>query len=262
MEVNLYSVSSKELIMQSVNIFEGALWPIRFHSKFVSKLSSFMPNEIEYVLSFVYLLADGQFYGKKFFQTCKHLGEYGYVVPLDYNTLPKNRFFNMKIFREKNMLFSVGVEKKPIFKSGVIKRYEYNNYIMILDIVSDQLVENPKKLDEAINRFIDNLKEDVAKKDHGDEVILEDKKNENNKGSYLFEEVINSYLNQAELYPTVFDPKIKHHFYPIVFKTVYVSANENESLIFDKEMKRWVNKDYHDQAERRALNLYQRKVNE
>ena len=34
----------------------------------------------------------------------------------------------------------------------------------------------------------------------------------------------------------------------MVFKTAYVSANENESLIFDKEMKRWVNKDYHDQA--------------
>ncbi len=74
----------------------------------------------------------------------------------------------MKVFREKNLLFNVGVEKIPIVRGGVIKRYEYSSYIQILDILTDQISENPQKLEETVQRFLEQLKLDVAKKDHGE----------------------------------------------------------------------------------------------
>lgn len=73
----------------------------------------------------------------------------------------------MKIFREKTLLFNVGVEKMPIVRGGVIKRYEYNNYIQILDILADTVTENPNKLEEAVYRFLEGIQQDVAKRDHG-----------------------------------------------------------------------------------------------
>lgn len=79
----------------------------------------------------------------------------------------------MKIFREKNVLFHIGVEKIPVVKSGIIKRYEFQNYIQFLDIVTDQISENPKKLLEAITRFQKIVEEDVAKRDHSDELSIE-----------------------------------------------------------------------------------------
>lgn len=59
----------------------------------------------------------------------------------------------MKIYREKNLLFNVGVEKKPIVRSGIIKRYEYTQYIQILDVLTDMVTENPNKLEETVQRF-------------------------------------------------------------------------------------------------------------
>lgn len=56
----------------------------------------------------------------------------------------------------------------PIVRGGVIKRYEYNNYIQILDILADTITENPQKLEEAVARFVEGLQQDVAKRDHGE----------------------------------------------------------------------------------------------
>ena len=75
-------------------------------------------------------------------------------------------FMVCKIFREKNVFLQVGVEKIPIIKNGVIKRYEYKNYLQFLDILGDMYVENKNKLDERINVFRDQIFTDVARKDH------------------------------------------------------------------------------------------------
>ena len=64
LDINLYTVSNEELLYKSWNIFKGALWPIRFHSKFASRLVSYQENQILYVLSFVYLIAMGNFFPK------------------------------------------------------------------------------------------------------------------------------------------------------------------------------------------------------
>lgn len=56
----------------------------------------------------------------------------------------------------------------PIVRGGVIKRYEYNSYIQILDILTDQIAENPQKLEETVQRFLEQLQLDVAKRDHGE----------------------------------------------------------------------------------------------
>ena len=66
------------------------------------------------------------------------------------------------------MLFMAGVEKMPIVRGGVIKRYEYNSYIQILDILTDQIAQNPQKLEETVQRFLEQLQLDVAKRDHGE----------------------------------------------------------------------------------------------
>lgn len=57
------------------------------------------------------------------------------------------------------MLIHIGVEKIPVVSRNnkVIKRYEFNNYIQFLDILGDQIVENPKKLDERLKLFVDKI---------------------------------------------------------------------------------------------------------
>ena len=89
------------------------------------------------------MISKGNFHGR----SSKEVGgSFGYVTPIEAKTIPHNRFFSFKIFREKNIIFNVGVEKIPIVRSSVIKRYEYRNYLQFLDIVTDQISENPKKL--------------------------------------------------------------------------------------------------------------------
>lgn len=51
-------------------------------------------------------------------------------------------------------------------KNGFIKRYEFRQYMQFLDILGDQYVENKNKFDERMNIFLQQITEDVAKKDH------------------------------------------------------------------------------------------------
>lgn len=68
MDINMYTVSNDESIYKSWNIFKGGIWPIRFHSKFTSKMVSYQANQIKYVLSFIWLLAQGIFIGRNSLQ--------------------------------------------------------------------------------------------------------------------------------------------------------------------------------------------------
>lgn len=82
------------------------------------------------------LLADGNFMNK-----AKTQDKYGYVRPIKTKSLPFNRFFNLKVFKNKNILVQIGVEKIPIVsKNNTIKRYEFVNYIQFIDILSDPIV--------------------------------------------------------------------------------------------------------------------------
>ncbi len=67
-------------------------------------------------------------------------------------------------------MFHIGVEKVPIVgnKGNIIKRYEYSSYIQFLDILSDQITENPNKLHERIDLFLKNIRADVARNDHSE----------------------------------------------------------------------------------------------
>lgn len=136
------------------------------------------------------LLADGNFYTRN----TKDATPYGYVESIEHRAIPHNRYFKIKIFREKTLLFNVGVEKIPIVKQGIIKRYEYRNYLQFLDILSDQIAENHKKLHEAVDRFTQIISEDVAKKDHSDELALDMPTGKNRrKQEEMFEESVNPY---------------------------------------------------------------------
>jgi hypothetical protein len=65
------------------------------------------------------MLADGKFFTKA---ECKD--KYGYSKILQTKSWTCNRFFSTKIFREKNFIVHIGVEKIPILgKNNVIKRY-------------------------------------------------------------------------------------------------------------------------------------------
>lgn len=57
LDVNLYTVSNEELIYKSFNLFHNSIWPIRFHNKFVAKVTTFTANQIKYVLSFIMMLS-------------------------------------------------------------------------------------------------------------------------------------------------------------------------------------------------------------
>lgn len=140
-------------------------------------------------MSFVLFLGDGHFIARS-----KVSGQYGHARPISTSrSFPYNRFFTVKCFREKNILAHIGVEKIPVVsKNHVIKRYEFNNYIQFLDILGDQMVENPKKLDERLKLFVDKILEDVAKKDHSDELETEVTKFSKYQ-NYFFREEINPY---------------------------------------------------------------------
>ena len=113
--------------------------------------------------------------------------------PLQVKTIPFNRFFSLKIFRDKNIFVHVGVEKVPVIKNGVIKRYEYTQYLHFLDILGDQYLENQNKLNERINIFRDQIFNDVARKDHSEEVEVDMGICFKNKRKHLFGQIYNQY---------------------------------------------------------------------
>lgn len=95
-----------------------------------------------------------------------------------------NRYFSMRILREKNIFLHIGVEKVPIIKNGIIKRYEFSQFMHFLDILGDQYVENRNKLDERMNYFTGQIYSDAAKKDHSEELEIDRTAyNSHNRGS-------------------------------------------------------------------------------
>lgn len=260
LDVNLYTVGNEEIIYKSWNIFRDCNWQVRFHSKLASKMAGFQANQILYILSFVYFVAMGNFIGKGSLLPTE--GKFGYVTPIGGKNIPHNRFFLLKLFREKTILFHVGVEKVPVVKSGVIKRYEFQNYIQFLDILSDQVAENPKKVSETIERFQEQINADVAKRDHSDELVIEVIKNKKKQTSELFIESINPYTNLKEIFEYELQSSSRYVFTPFVFKPLYISYHENSTLVFDKNMKRWISNEELTRMEKKALNAYQKKVNE
>lgn len=78
----------------------------------------------------------------------------------------------------------------------------------------------------------------------------------------MFIEYENPYIGQIEVFATEFDASKKYDYRPLIFKPSYASLADTSSLIFDKNLKRWVSTDYLTNLEQKALNEYQRKVNE
>ena len=162
--VNLSQITDESLIFKSFRLFKTP-WPIRFNTKFVGRINDYHIEQIYYVLGFVYYLALGNFSGKA------ALGNnYGYARCLATKTVALNRFFAVKIFKEKNLFVHIGVEKIPVVKNGVIKRYEYQQYMNFLDVLSDHYVENRNKLEERLSVFREQIFGDVARKDHSEEI--------------------------------------------------------------------------------------------
>jgi hypothetical protein len=62
---NFLYVGNIELIYKSYNLFEGMLWPIRFHSKFISRISNYNYDQIVYILCYIFVVGMGKFHGRK-----------------------------------------------------------------------------------------------------------------------------------------------------------------------------------------------------
>ena len=73
---------------------------------------------------------------------------------------------------------------------------------------------------------------------------------------------MNPYTDGREVFETALDTENNTTYYPIIFKPTSVSSVETSTLIFDSEMKRWVAKDYRSNLEKKALNEYQKKIND
>lgn len=92
----------------------------------------------------------------------------GVARAIHAKTIPFNRFLSVKILRERNMFVHIGVEKVPVIKNGLIKRYEFSQYMHFLDILGDAFVENKSKSDERMHHFTNTIYNDAAKKDHSE----------------------------------------------------------------------------------------------
>jgi hypothetical protein len=95
------------------------------------------------------------------------------------------------------------VEKIPILKHGVIKRYEFVQFMHFLDILGDQFVENKNKLDERMNYFTELIYNDAARKDHSEELEVDRAafaKQTRQPRGYFFKEVYNEYTERYEYY--------------------------------------------------------------
>jgi flagellar biosynthesis GTPase FlhF len=75
-------------------------------------------------------------------------------------------------------------------------------------------------------------------------------------------EVYNPYTHEKEVFTRDLERDYSYQVKPYNFKPVYVSNSETSTLIFDKSMKRWISSEYLSRMEKKALNEYQRKVNE
>lgn len=81
-------------------------------------MNDYSIEQIYYVLGFIYYLSMGNFSGKSALYN-----NYGYARALSTKTVSFNRFFAVKIYKEKNLFVHIGVEKVPVIKNGIIKRY-------------------------------------------------------------------------------------------------------------------------------------------
>lgn len=76
-------------------------------------------EQIKYILAMILTIAKGKFMSKSIVKY-----PYGYVSPINIRSPPYNRFFTLKIHKEKNAILNVGVEKYPVLsRNNIIKRY-------------------------------------------------------------------------------------------------------------------------------------------
>jgi hypothetical protein len=100
-DVNMVFIKNIKLIFKSFKLFPKAIWPVRFSTKFVGKIQSYSnPDEVYYVMARIYSLACGEI------RTAKNGGS---VRPIQTRVIPMNRFFWVKLLRERNLLVHVGV---------------------------------------------------------------------------------------------------------------------------------------------------------
>lgn len=94
------------------------MWPVRFNRKFIARINDYNYEEMLRVIGEVMLLANGRFPG------VKNYNQKSFVKPIDTKGFPFNRFFTYKLFKEKNMIIHIGVEKVPVVsRNNIIKRY-------------------------------------------------------------------------------------------------------------------------------------------
>lgn len=57
LDVNPHTINDESIIYKSFNLFKGVVWQIRFGNKFTSRMKDYTITQIEYILSFILLLA-------------------------------------------------------------------------------------------------------------------------------------------------------------------------------------------------------------
>lgn len=160
------NIFSESAFFKAYDLFKST-WGVRFTSKFLQRLKDQEDRSLLIFLTFIDILASGQW-------PISNLKDWNYgrvnVVKTN-NPIPYNAFFTCRIYRNRTMLFSVGVERIPVMdRLQKITRFEYTSYIQFLDVLTetDMLHIN---FEDIMNKYTQKLVDDSGRSGFADDLI-------------------------------------------------------------------------------------------
>ena len=154
---NLHNSPSEDLLFKAFKILDTTLWAIRMTNKFMQRLFDHKEDGIKCILAIMMFLASGYLPGPKYYSEYMKVKSVPCSRAFDYTA-----FFSVRVFLNNNIVFSVGVEKVPIFNSKQrITRYEFNSIMTFIDIIRDS--RSVSEIPDVVDSYALRLEDDVAR---------------------------------------------------------------------------------------------------
>jgi len=219
-------------------------WPLRFNSKFLSKLASIKSEDLQlYILNILSQYCEGS----------------RFPSTVDLQGLSYMIFFKEKIPGQNfTMVSSVHIERIPEFSGpNKVKSFKYVHVIRILDLLNES--DKVTALNTCLN-FLEDCKKDPSRQECTPKVKEQKIKNYRtmtSDGRAIHSnscfEVQKYFRGEAILLNPYFDFKKRQNleenaiycFIPMEFEINYLTPTEVEDLVYYKDIKRWVSKKAH-----------------